>query len=61
MRSGLNLWIRAQKASPSLKDVLMLLMVTSLYPSHWFLHHCWRALIAAILSRSPYCQNTRDF
>lgn len=29
MRSGLCLWMRAQKAMPSLKDVVMLVMDTS--------------------------------
>lgn len=49
IRSGLCLWIRAQKAKPSRKDVVMLVIDTSRYPSHWILHHCWSAFTAAMV------------
>lgn len=53
MRSGLYLCMSAQKAIPFLNDVVMLVMATSLYPSHCVLHHCSRALMAAIVLLLP--------
>lgn len=53
MSSGLCLWMRAQKARPSLKDVVMLVMDTSRYPSHWTRHHCCRALTADMTDWLP--------
>lgn len=49
INSGLCLWIRAQNAKPSRKDVVMLVIDTSRYPSHWILHHCWSAFTAAMV------------
>lgn len=52
IRSGRCLCSMAQKASPSRKDVVMFVTLTSRYPSHCCLHHCWSALIAAILDKT---------
>lgn len=39
IRSGLNLWIMAQNASPLFHDAAISRTSTSLYPSAIFLHH----------------------
>jgi len=44
----------AQNASPLFHDDVMLVMLTSRYPSHCRLHHCWSPrTFAAIFATAP--------
>jgi len=54
MRSGRYRWMIAQNASPLFHDDVMLVTLTSRYPSHCRLHHCCSPLtLAAIDSFLP--------
>ena len=59
MRSGRKRCMMAQKPRPFFQDDVMLVMLTSRYPSHCTLHHCCNALIFAAIS--AYCNNINNF